>query len=682
VEGGGGQYLSRGKVWFLGAGPGDPELLTLKAARILREAEVVVWTDSLLPPAILSLCPPEAEKVGSSSLTLEEIGEILTRAAGQGRLTVRLHTGDPAFFSALGEEVTLLRSRGIPFEVVPGVSSASAAAASLGVELTRPGVSQTVIFTRVPGRTPVPEGERIRDFARSGATLVFFLSAGLAERLVRECLEGGLPPDTPAAVVYRASWPEEKVFRTELVRIPGLLAQEDIKGQALILVGRVLDGMGEAALRSLVYSRVSPPMPSRRRHLMKIAEAGNQVAGEKGERLSWSWGAEAEKGLAVLALTGRGACRAAEVARELGASLHLPERLSSSFPGSRPFSRTSEALASLFPFARGLVLFLPVGAAVRLLSSLLRGKGQDPAVVVADEDGEHVISFLSGHRGANELARRVARLLGGRAVITTASDRRGLPSLEEMALARGWRIEDSRGWARVLAALLEGEKVGVWDEAGADWSSLLERGLVQLVAGPEELWAGGRWGGALLVTDKALSLPECWNDRAAFLRPPTLAVGAGLHRGVDPREVADGLRAALAEAGYSLFSLFALGLPAWRAEERREEWEELARELGVKLFLFSREELLGAPVGPSPSYAQRGGLPGVAEPCALLAGVRGRGASSFLGEKVEWVVPKRKGRDFTLAVVRFRMLGDRGGSAEMGTRGHGGAEAQRGAEAR
>jgi precorrin-4 C11-methyltransferase len=623
--------------------------LTLKAARILREAEVVVWTDSLLPPDILSLCPPEAEKVGSSSLTLEEMGEILCRAAEEGRLAVRLHTGDPAFFSALGEEVAFLRSRGVSFEVVPGVSSASAAAASLGVELTRPGVSQTVVFTRVPGRTPVPEGEKIRDFARSGATLAFFLSAGLADRLVRECLEGGLPPETPAAVVHRASWPEERVFRTELARLPGLLSEEGIKGQALILVGRVLGETEGEALPSLVYSRVPP----RRHHLMLVAEPGHRVA----ERLSGSRDAGADEDLAVLALTGRGARRASRLARELGASLHLPERLSPSFPGSRPFSRASEALASLFPSARGLILFLPVGAAVRLLSPLLRGKGRDPAVVVADEDGEHVISFLSGHRGANELARRVARLLGGRAVITTASDRRGLPSLEEMARVRGWRVEGSRGWARVLAALLEGEPVGVWDETEADWTPF--RGRVRLFASKEEL-AGllqtGELGGAVWVTDRSLLLTPRGEEKAVFLRPPTLAAGAGLHRGVDPRQVADGLRAALAEAGYSLFSLFALGLPAWRAEERREEWEELARELGVRLFLFSREDLLSAPAGPSPSYARRGGLPGVAEPCALLAGVRGRGS----GFPVEWVVPKRKGRDFTLAVARFYRPESRG----------------------
>jgi len=231
----------RGKVYFVGAGPGDPDLLTVRAVRVLGQADVVIWADSLISPDVVSLCRPDARLHGSASLTREEIARLMTEAAAEGRTVARLHSGDPSLYGALLEEMRVLEEAGIEYEVVPGVSSLFAAAAALKVELTAPGVSQTVIVTRAPGRTPMPAGEDLRALARHGATLALFLSAARLREAVQALLEGGYGPETPAAIVYRASWPDERVLRGALADIPSLAREAGITRQAVVLVGKALD---------------------------------------------------------------------------------------------------------------------------------------------------------------------------------------------------------------------------------------------------------------------------------------------------------------------------------------------------------------------------------------------------------------------------------------------------------
>ncbi|MBX6377774.1 MAG: precorrin-4 C(11)-methyltransferase [Clostridia bacterium] len=230
-----------GRVYFVGAGPGDLDLLTVRGRRIIGQADVLVYTDSLVNPDIRQLARADAVIHGSAALTLEEIVTIMVEAARRGLTVARVHSGDPSLFGAVLEQMAALERAGVPFEVVPGVSSLAAAAAALKVELTVPEVSQTVIVTRAEGRTPVPEGEKLRDLARHGATVVLFLSAALIEKAVAELLAGGYPPETPAAVVYRASWPDEKVVRGTLADIAARSRAARVRSQALILVGRCLD---------------------------------------------------------------------------------------------------------------------------------------------------------------------------------------------------------------------------------------------------------------------------------------------------------------------------------------------------------------------------------------------------------------------------------------------------------
>jgi precorrin-4/cobalt-precorrin-4 C11-methyltransferase len=227
----------QGKVCFIGAGPGDPELITIRGRKLLDEADAVIYTGSLVNPALLSGI--KAEVYDSSGMTLDEIVHLIGEAYHRGKLVVRLHTGDPSFYSAISEQIERLRELHIPYEVVPGVSSASAGAAVLGQELTIPEISQTVIFTRIEGRTPVPESEKLSELAGHRASMVIFLSVGMIGK-VRDELLKGYPGETPVAVIEKASWPEERLVRGRLQDIVELVKDAGIQKTALIYVGEAL----------------------------------------------------------------------------------------------------------------------------------------------------------------------------------------------------------------------------------------------------------------------------------------------------------------------------------------------------------------------------------------------------------------------------------------------------------
>jgi len=226
-------------IYFVGAGPGDPELITLKGARLLAEADLVLYAGSLVPEAVLAHCRPQARRVSSAGLDLQAQVDLMVEAAGQGRTVVRLHSGDPDLYGAVQEQRQLLARAGLRSETVPGVTAALAAAAALNQELTLPEVSQTVIFTRLSGRTPVPQREALAGLARHRATLCLYLSVGLIEEAAAGLLEG-YPPQTPAAVAFRVSWPEQRLIRTSLANLAEAVRAAGIERQAIILVGPAL----------------------------------------------------------------------------------------------------------------------------------------------------------------------------------------------------------------------------------------------------------------------------------------------------------------------------------------------------------------------------------------------------------------------------------------------------------
>lgn len=231
------------KVYFIGAGPGDPELITIKGKKLLDNADVVIYAGSLVNPELLA--DIKAEIHDSSKLNLNEIIEIIKNAIGGNKTVARLHTGDTSFYSAISEQIERLRKLNIKYEVIPGVSSAMAGAAMLGQELTIPEISQTVIFTRIEGRTPVPESERLSKLAKHRATIVIFLSVGMIEKVKDELLEG-YPEDTPVVVIEKATWPEQKVIRGTLKDLDALVKNAGIKKTALIYVGKSLRASSES----------------------------------------------------------------------------------------------------------------------------------------------------------------------------------------------------------------------------------------------------------------------------------------------------------------------------------------------------------------------------------------------------------------------------------------------------
>jgi precorrin-4/cobalt-precorrin-4 C11-methyltransferase len=243
-------------VHFIGAGPGDAELITVKGARLLRQADVVVYAGSLVDRQLVDTYAPQAEIFDSAVLTLEQTTALLADGVLAGKAVVRLHTGDPAIYGAIQEQMAELDRLGIPYEVVPGVTSAFAAAAALKQELTLPEVSQTVIFTRRAGRTPVPEREKLAEIAGLGATLVIYLSVSMIEEVVQELLLGAYTQDTPAAVVARASWPDEQIIEGTLADVAEKVRSAGIARQALIIVGDVLAARKQGLhAKSLLYDR-------------------------------------------------------------------------------------------------------------------------------------------------------------------------------------------------------------------------------------------------------------------------------------------------------------------------------------------------------------------------------------------------------------------------------------------
>lgn len=229
-------------VYFVGAGSGAVDLITVRGQKLLQQADLIIYAGSLVNPALLENAKPECVCMDSARMTLEEVLENMIQAEKAGKMTVRLHTGDPCLYGAIREQMDLLVKEKIAYDVVPGVSSFCGAAAALKAEYTLPDVSQTVIITRMAGRTPVPEKENIAALAAHGSTMVIFLSTGLLAGLEKELLKGAYTADTPAAIVYKASWPDEQVFHCTVGTLAQTAKDNNITKTALITVGEFLGG--------------------------------------------------------------------------------------------------------------------------------------------------------------------------------------------------------------------------------------------------------------------------------------------------------------------------------------------------------------------------------------------------------------------------------------------------------
>jgi len=227
-------------VFFVGCGPGDPELITVKAKKLIQKADVVVYSGSLIPPTILKLCK-KGKLYDAAGLVREEIFEILYKNAKKNKLTVRLHDGDPSIYGAIKEQIDKLQEKGISSVVVPGVTAFLASAAALETQLTLPGVTQTIIVTRAESRTKVPKREKISELAKHKATMIFYLSVHLLSDIVKESIAGGYKKSTPVAVVYRASWKDQKIVKGTLGDIVKKIRDEKITRTAIVIISNVID---------------------------------------------------------------------------------------------------------------------------------------------------------------------------------------------------------------------------------------------------------------------------------------------------------------------------------------------------------------------------------------------------------------------------------------------------------
>lgn len=452
-------------VHFVGAGPGAPDLITLRGSRLLEMADVVIYAGSLVNPELLRYCKPACEQYNSAEMTLDEVLAVMFDAEAAGKTTVRLHTGDPSLYGAIREQMDALAEKGIAYDVTPGVSSLFGAAAALGAEFTLPGVSQSLIVTRLAGRTDVPEREALREFARHGASMALFLSGGMLPRVQEELLAGGYAPDTPAALVYKATWPDEKTVRCTVGTLAAAGAAAGIRKTALVLVGNFLGAPYEKS---------------------KLYDAAFTTAFRRGR---------GDGDIAYLSFTEKGRALAQKLQASLGGAVAC----------TRDGVKLHEWTAAQFPTARALVYVGAAGIAVRAVPPYLASKASDPAVVAVDEGGSFAIPLASGHLGgANELAREIAAVCGGMPVVTTATDVNGVFAVDEWARVQNCAVVDPKRIKAVSGKLLAGEPISVCPAFPITGKP--PEG-VELTQGSEaDVWVDVRPHDALTLAPRALTL--------------------------------------------------------------------------------------------------------------------------------------------------------------------------------
>ncbi|SES63552.1 MULTISPECIES: precorrin-4 C(11)-methyltransferase [unclassified Pseudobutyrivibrio] len=239
-------------IYFVGAGCGAADLITVRGMNLLKSADVIVYAGSLVNPQLLDYASEDCQIFNSATMTLDEVMDVMVKATEEGKNVVRLHTGEPSIYGAVQEQMHVLDEKGLSYESCPGVSACFGAAASLNLEYTLPEISQSLIITRMEGRTPVPKKESIESFAAHGASMAIYLSSGMMDELSKRLIEGGYSKDTPAAIVYKASWPDEKKFICTVGTLAETADANGIKNLAVVLVGDVISKSGYAL--SKLYS--------------------------------------------------------------------------------------------------------------------------------------------------------------------------------------------------------------------------------------------------------------------------------------------------------------------------------------------------------------------------------------------------------------------------------------------
>lgn len=431
-------------VHFVGAGPGACDLITVRGMNRIKEADVIIYAGSLVNPELLSYAKVDCKIYNSAHMTLDEVVAVMREAEAAGKGTVRLHTGDPSVYGAIREQMDLLDECGIAYDVCPGVSAVFGAAASLACEYTLPDVTQTLILTRAEGKTPVPEKENLRSLAAHRASLVLYLSSGLARKVRQELLLGGYAEDTPVAVVYKATWPEEKIIRTTLAKLPEDMEAAGITKTALIIVSPALGSVYE---KSRLYDAA----------FATEYRGATEIAFPAGIRR-----------VLLITCSVRGYATMQKLAKKLenisGAEI-ITKVKCEALPEVSMRETVKACVDTYFGQVDAIVFVTASGIAVRSVAEHLAHKSEDPAIVCMDECGKHVISLVSGHAGgANALTQMLADVMWATPVITTATDVEGRFSIDDYAREHNLVVTD---WAKAKAISAEVLAAGaepVWIE--------------------------------------------------------------------------------------------------------------------------------------------------------------------------------------------------------------------------
>jgi len=582
-------------IYFIGAGPGDPDLITVKAREILERADAVLYTGSLVPRKVIDWAKSADVIEDSQTMNYEQIFAFLKKHSD--KTVARVHTGDPSLFSTIAKQIGFLRREGIAYEVVPGVTAAFGAAASLGIEYTVPGVSQTLILSRVEGRTPQPEAlENI--LACKDSSLVFYLSIAQIERLVSEALKLGYRPTTPCWVVERATWSEERVYRGTLEDIAKKVSH--IKGVALIMLGDFL--YQEEAFESHLYAK-SQTDATNGAGRASLPQRSNELSSLQNEA---GPGFRAKK-ISIITIN-TPSFEAAKRLRSFLGEFQVKIYAKGATPGDEegivPYEDLESALVRAWRESDAVIPIVALGAVVRKIAPLLRDKRSDPAVVALNLQLNRIVPLLGGHLGgANELACLLEKRLPEAVnFITTATDQTGTLSFEMLARRRNWRIENLERLANISNRLLNKEAVKVATYAPI-FESIEEREHLRRVGFDE------------IDANTVVIAPV---ETEALWLIPEISIGIGCNRGTEKQVIREAFYRFL--EGRKLKRSDVRALASFEAKRDEAGLLEFAEEEGLELRFFGKSEIEALEGEFSASRAgEFFGLKGVAEPAAVLA---------------------------------------------------------------
>ncbi|MBO4509471.1 MAG: precorrin-4 C(11)-methyltransferase [Spirochaetaceae bacterium] len=636
-------------VYFVGAGCGAADLITLRGKQLIEKADLIIYAGSLVNPELLGYAKKDCRFLDSAKLTLDEVINAVLEADAAQKTIVRLHSGEPSLYGAVREQMDELDARGIRYESCPGVTACFGAAASLNMEFTLPDVSQSLVITRMAGKTAVPDAESIESFAAHHASMAVYLSSGMTKELSKRLIAGGYAPETPAAIVYKASWPDEKAFVCTVGSLPEVAAANSITKTAVILVGDCVAHYG--------YSKSRLYAPDFETEFRKKKPEKDDFGGQRSSIVY--------------------VCSFTEAGRA------LEQRLRAELPEVFWVSRTdfcsgadccgAENIPAVRDFAEKafnkhipLVFIGAAGIATRISADFIKDKFYDSPVVVIDERGQFVIPLLSGHMGgANELAQLIANRIGAVPVITTASDVAKKFAVDVFARRNGFSIVNREEVKHVTGKLLGGEKIRVWVHPDVDFA---EENI------PEELAVvrGSALGGTqppddadiVILADDALHSLETDKHRVVLV-PKLYCVGMGCKKDKPFEELLQFFEACVpAEVRGNICAIASIDL-----KKTEKGLLELAQYLHVPFVTYTAQELAQVPgeFSESDFVREQIGVSNVCERAAVMcAGASCAGAfcsgegsancsgpdCTVAGEVGNLVCKKTAGNGITVAVAK------------------------------